>query len=64
MAYATGYLVGTLLIGVLGLLLIRSGFRLIQKESNKKVRGWLSLMLGVLFSLATLLNLVRFLTGG
>lgn len=64
MGYATGYLCATLLIGALGFFLIRSGFKLVQKESGKKARGWASLVLGVLLILATLLNVVKFLAGG
>ena len=64
MGYATGYLCATLLIGALGLFLIRSGVRLVQKESSKKARGWVSLVLGVLLILGTLLNLVQALAGG
>jgi hypothetical protein len=64
MGYATGYLCATLLIGALGFFLIRSGLKFVRKESSKKARGWLSLALGILLILATLLNAVRFLAGG
>jgi hypothetical protein len=64
MGYAVGYLGTTLLIGVLGFLLIRSGLKLVQKDSNKKARGWISLALGILFILGALLNVVGFLAGG
>ena len=64
MGYVTGYLCATLLIGALGFFLIRSGVRLVQKESSKKVRGWVSLVLGVLLIVGTLLNLVQALAGG
>lgn len=64
MGYATGYLCATLLIGALGFFLIRSGLKFVRKESDKKARGWVSLVLGVLLVLATLLNVVKFLAGG
>jgi hypothetical protein len=64
MGYATGYLCGILLIGALGFFLIRSGLKFVRKESDKKARGWVSLVLGVLLILATLLNVVRSLAGG
>jgi hypothetical protein len=59
MGYAVGYLGTTFLIGVLGFLLIRSGLKLVQKDSNKKARGWISLALGILFILGALLNVIH-----
>ena len=64
MAELAGYLCATLLIGGLGIWLTRSGLPLVRQESNRKVRGWISLVLGGLFTLAALLNIVRFFIGG